>query len=350
MRPRLAMAFALALLGAARPAAADEAAAPRATFHHAPPAEAPGGAPLRLLAIIDDAWHEILVVRYRPVGGGPMFAEAPFELSTTGEYIATLPADAVRRPGVEYWVVGTGKDGKSTDHFASAAWPHVVRVEPDAGLRWIEAERRRLAGRASRVRAAFTGQDFGPQGGAKDWYLRGEVDLTHRLVTHLYSFTVGFGTVDGATPSADTMAPVEEKRSARYGFGGVRLRLASSVWVDGRAIMGFDRSGFIAGGGAELTLGREWRSCVKAGFEAAGGLGPTLWFRLQWDTVPPFLMGATAIKSDLPDAHRSDGGAIAYDVSYVVGGRFTLTAAVSLAGRGRRSGGLGGSFGAAVEF
>ena len=32
--------------------------------------------------------------------------------------------------------------------------------------------------------------------------------------------------------------------------------------------MGFDQDGFVAGGGARLTLGRDWASCVQAGFEA----------------------------------------------------------------------------------
>jgi hypothetical protein len=321
-------------------------------LHHLPPAEAAEGEAMRLRAVVDDGWQENLVVRYRaaaaPAGSAP--AEAPFELSTTGEYVAVIPAAAVRRPGFDYWIVAVGGAGGEQARFASAASPHRVRVEPPAAHRWIDAERRRLTGLDSQVALRMGGQSFGKVGGVQDYYLRGEVDLTHRLVTLLYSVTVGFGFLEGSTPSDQAMDAVAERRMVRYGHGGARARVTSRVWLDGRMVMGFDRDGFVVGGGGRLTLGRPWRSCVELGLETIQGLGPALWVRLQWDTVAPLLMGVTATKTDLPDANRSDGSAIAYDVSYGLTGQLRLTGAVSFGSRGRRPGGIGGSLSASLDF
>jgi len=328
---------------AAGPAHADVA------LRHVAPVEAEPGQPLRLHALVDAGWEESLVVRYREAGATEV-AEVPFQLSTTGEYVAEIPAAAVRSPGLDYWIVGTSAAGGEHERFASAGWPHRVRVEPDLEQLWIAAERRRLADRTSQVRASLSGQNFGSVAGVHDYYLRGEVDLTHRLVTTLYSINVGFGALQGSTPSSEAMTATAEERLVRYGYGGGRARLSSSIWLDGRVLMGFDQDGFIAGGGAELTLGRDWRSCVKAGFELAQGMGATLWVRLQWDTVPPLLMGATAIKTDLPDASRADGSAFVYDVSYAFAAGMRVTGALSFAARGRRPGGIGGTLGTSVDF
>ncbi len=333
----------LLLVAGPRPALAG------AGLQHVPPVEAAENQPLRLRALVDAGWQEALVVRYREPGTAAT-VEVPFELSTTGEYVAVVPAAAVRRPGLDYWIVAMTGDRAEQPRFASAQAPHHVRVEPPSLSRWVDTERRRLAGRASQVRAGFTGQSFGRVAGVSDYYLRGEVDLTHRLVSILYSITVGFGALDGSTPTGEGTDAMAQERKLRYGHGGARVRLHRAIWLDGRVLMGFDQDGFAAGGGARVTLGRDWASCVQAGFEVGQGLGATLWFRLQWDTVAPLLMGATAIKTDLPDATRSDGSAFSYDVSYAVTPQLRLTGAISFAARGRRPGGIGGSLGATVDF
>ena len=62
--------------------------------------------------------------------------------------------------------------------------------------------------------------------------------------------------------------------------------------------------------------------------------GPTGWVRLQWDTAPPLLMGASIVRTDLPGAIIDPAGLyIAYDVAYQVADRFTMKAQVSYGAR-----------------
>src|SRR5688572_4867383 len=102
-------------------------AAGRAIVHHVPPAETAGGEALRLVADVDDAWTEKrLVARYRRSGSvkNTPYAEINFERSSIGGYYATIPAGDVKRPGVEYFIVGVLGDGSEVTHFASPNWPH----------------------------------------------------------------------------------------------------------------------------------------------------------------------------------------------------------------------------------
>jgi len=65
-----------------------------------------------------------------------------------------------------------------------------------------------------------------------------------------------------------------------------------SIFVDARASLGVSRAGFDQGLRGQVTFGKPWRSCVQVGAEALGDVGASGWVRLQWDTAPPFLMGA----------------------------------------------------------
>ena len=204
-----------------------------------------------------------------------------------------MPATRESRPGASTTSSGSAPGGE-VNHFASASWPHEVRVEPPSSARWIEVERRRLAGRLARVTASAWAQDFGGNAGTTDWLTRGEVDWTYRLVGSLYSFQLGYGFVEGVTPGPEDdqattqhLPMTEVAHSGRWGYGGVRLRLDRSVWFDTRVILGLHQEGFMAGIGGELILGQDWRTCVKIGGEYFDGLLGSTWLRLQWERCRP---------------------------------------------------------------
>jgi len=325
----------------------------RATVRHVPPAETDGDAPLRLVAEVIDAWTEArLVARYRSAGGQvAAFAEIPFERSSAGGYYATIPAADVRRPGVEYFIVGVLADGSEVPHFGTAQSPHAVRVEPPTELRWIEAERDRLHDRMARVRARTEAIQFGASDG-RDYFIRGEVDWTSRLITRLYSFTLGYGFIEGWTPGPrdpDSDDPSFE-HDARYGFAEVRVRMHRSVWVDGGVAMGFSHEGFSTGVRGQVVFGQEWRSCVQIGAFWLQDLDAELWLRMQWDTVPPFLMGARIASTRLPGSDVGGGAIITYDIMYPFSDRIGITASVSYAARGQRPGNIGGGLATSFEF
>lgn len=352
MRTR-AMAFLLILVAGG--ASADEGGAAkvgrRATVHHLPPAEAADGEPLRLVAAVDDAWTEAAIwVRYRTAGAGGEYERAQLERSSAGGYHATIPAEDVHRPGVEYYIEGSFAEGGLIDHFASAAAPHEVRVEPAADALWTEAERRRLDGRMARVRTRLAAMSFGSANG-DDTLVRGEVDWTYRLVATLYSFSLGFGFIHGVTPDLRGQDPPPSLHNgARYGFGEVRWRLHSSVWVDTGVLLGFSQDGFAAGVRGQLILGRDWRTCVQIGGEYLGGVGPSGWVRLQWDTVPPFLMGAEVRATNLPGATLDGGVVLTYDITYPVTRRINVGVQLGYASRPRSPGSLEGGLTTAWEF
>lgn len=330
---------------------AEPAATSRALVIHIPPSEARAARELRLVAVVDAAWTEAeLVVRYRGLASTADYRVAVFERSSAGGYFATIPAPAMTRPGLEYYVAGRTPAGKELLHFASSERPHPVRVEPTQEVRWRQKEDRRLGGYHSTVSADFEGHNFGNRHAKDDHYVRGELEWTHRLLQpHIYSIALGYGFIEGRTPeSADDAAPVLTK-GARYGYGTLLLRFHRAVWFETSAALGVDRDEFIVGARAKLTLGRPWRSSVDLGVEGLENLGPSVWVRLQWDTVPPFLMGASIVKTDLPDASLSGGSLIAYDISYPITPRVLIRGSLSFGSRDGPAN-FGGGVGTAFSF
>lgn len=322
----------------------------RSTVLHVPPSQAAAGQDLRIVAAVDAAWTEAsLLLRYRPAGSDAAYAESPFERSSAGGYHATVPAAAVRRPGIEYYIAGTLPEGDETVHFASQHAPHRVIVDWTPEERWTQLERQRLNGRLGSVSTTVHGHNFGNRYRRDDFYARGELEWTYRLLGRLYAISVGYGMIEGRTPNNRTAMAESEKQGARYGYGSVRLRLHPSAWLDGRAALGVSREGFIAGVGAALTLGKPWRSNVSFGGEILQEMGPSAWFRLTWDTVPPFLMSAAVVKTDLPAAALENGSYLVYEIRYPASPRLTLQGSLSFGSRDG-PGNFGGGLGAALAF
>jgi len=341
-----ALALALGLLGLAGPARADQAR-PRTLVLHVPPLTAAAGEPIELAAQIDAPYAEALTVRWRPVGGGA-WREALFERSSAGGWFATLPPAAP--PGVEYFIAGVDVGGAAVEHFASERAPHVVRVVPSLVDRLEALDRARQGDRRNEVSLDVVAHNFGNRYGHADRFARGELGYTRRLARELYHVAFGFGAITGRTPVMESAEGGDVLRRMRYGFGEVRLRAHPSVFVDLRGMLGADEGDFEGGVRGAITFGKPWRSCVAVGGEYLGGVGPTGWVRLQWDTAPPLLMGASIVRTDLPGAIIDPGGLfIAYDVLYRVFDRLAVRAQVSY---GARDGAahLGGGVGTAVDF
>jgi hypothetical protein len=333
----------------AQPPAPARPPGPRASVLHVPPGEAPADEPLRLVAVIDAAVTEpIIVARYRPLGSSAAYHEIPFERSSAGGYFATVPAEDMHRPGVEYYIAGRDESGAELRHFASGESPHAVRVEPPALERLATADEERIGGRLDTVKFDIDGHNFGNRYGRHDYFVRSEMQWMHHFLRRLYAVSFGYGLIEGKTPDVEGPEGHAEKRGARYGFSEVRVRLHPSVFLDGRAELGVNREDLEVGAAGVLTLGRPWRSSVQIGGEALSSMGPTVFVRLQWDTAPPFLMGASIHKTDLPDAVLTDGLFIRYDINYLIGA-IGLRAAVSYGSRDGASH-WGGGGGVAVSF
>jgi len=323
------------------------AASPRTLVVHVPPLTARAGAPIELAAQIDAPFAETLSARWRPIGEAA-WREATFERSSAGGWFATLPAAAP--PGIEYFIAGVDGAGGTAAHFASEREPHVVRVVPSLSDRLEALDRARQGNRRNEVALDVIGHDFGNRYGHADRFVRAELAYTRRIARELYHVAFGFGAIQGRTPRLEAPEGDDELRRLRYGYGEVRLRAHPSLFFDLRGVLGAGEDGFEAGIRGAVTFGKPWRSCVTAGAEYLGGVGPTAWVRLQWDTAPPLLMGASVVRTDMPGVLIDVGGLyIAYDVMYRVLPQLAVRGQVSY---GARDGAahLGGGLGLAVDF
>ncbi len=347
------------ILFTARLVHADDAApkpAPHALVVHVAPTSSPAGVPIVLQAMIDAPYAEALSVRWREVAGGSEAAgsaanvwhDAGFERSSAGDWFATLPPAAV--PGVEYYIRGKDTAGTEIDHFASEHAPHVVHVDPSVVDRLETIDRARLGELDNEVSLDVVAHDFGNRYGIEDDFIRGELVYTHRFLRVVHEVGFGFGSISGRTPMTSDPMATAERHDLRYGFGQVRVRLDTSIFVDGRVGLGVSQLGFEQNARGQLTLGKPWRSCLQFGAEYFGDLGPSAWARLQWDTAPPVLMGASVVRTDLPGAVLTHYGLyIAYDIAWRITQRFSVKGQVSY---GPRDGAahFGGGLGTAVAF
>lgn len=338
---------------AAPPAAAPTTAgaveaAPRSLVVHVAPTFAAPDKPVELEAMIDAPFAEALVVSWRPIGGGA-WTDVAFERSSAGGWFAALPAP--NPPGLEYFIHGRDAQGVEVAHFASAAQPHAVRVDPEEIDRLEDIDLARLANHRNSVAFELAGHDFGNRYGFTDRYLRGEVTYTYNVLRYLHHIAFGFGALEGRTPVySDVDDDLDVRRATRYGFGEVRVRPHRSVFFDLRVALGVSHDGFDQGVRGAITFGKPWRSNVSVGGEIFGDVGGTAWVRLQWDTAPPLLMGASIVRTDVPGVVIDPNGLfVAYDVSYRLDQRFTIKGQVSY---GARDGAahFGGGLGTAVEF
>jgi len=336
----------LLLLVTTHLALADETA-PRSVIVHVAPTATEAGKPIELEAMIDAPFAEDLSVRWRQIGT-TQWQDIKFERSSTGGWYAKLPA--AQSPGVEYYIRGKDRAGAEVEHFASAGAPHVVRVDPTLFDRLESLDRERLADRVDEVALDVIAHDFGNRYDIKDYFVRSELVYSHRLLRVLHQVGFGFGSITGRTPVMSEVGGEDVLKGIRYGFGEVRVRVHPSVFVDGRVGLGVSQEDFAGTVRGQVTFGKPWRSCVQVGGEYFGDLGPTGWVRLQWDTAPPLLMGASIVRTDLPGAIIDRAGLyVAYDIAYRIADRFTLRGQLSYGSRDG-SAHAGGGIGTALAF
>ena len=355
MKPTTITLIVAALAGAAY--AEDPPGAPkpapvaaRSLVIHVPPLSSPVGEPVELQAMLDAPFAETLSARWRALGE-IKWHDVPFERSSAGDWFASLPATPA--PGLEYYIRGVDVNGAEVAHFASAAAPHMVRVDPALYDRLEDLDRRRQLGLRDQISLELAAHNFGNRYKLPDRFGRGEATFTHRLWRQIHHIAFGFGTIWGKTPVSST--PDDHERGyldhgMRYGFGELRVRVHPSVFIDGRVALGVSHDGFDAGVRGQIIFGKPWRSALFIGGEAFRDVDKTAWVRLQWDTAAPFLMGASIVRTNLPGVLLSSAGLyIAYDVAYAIAGRYTLKAQVSYGARDGASH-VGGGGGIAVDF
>ncbi|HEX8821026.1 MAG TPA: hypothetical protein VF794_13945, partial [Archangium sp.] len=256
------------------------------------------------------------------------FRDVAFELSADGTYSAVLPVPFEQRVPVEYYVTARDTDGVETMRFASATNPYPVLIEVDRYALEREAVMEVYGQRRSRVGVFAEYVNYGSTtlNGASysDRYYRLEADYLYRLFTQvgglrIDSIRIGVGHLRAHTPPFDMLPPVEGtlpelRPGLDYGFSELDVGLSPYFGLGARLVLGGNASGFAAGFGGKIRLGRPQGARAEIEGEYTGGLGGAATLRLVWDTVPRFPMSAAVQVTNIPTGPA--GVRLLYHVGY----------------------------------
>ncbi|MBW2701990.1 MAG: hypothetical protein JRF33_14330 [Deltaproteobacteria bacterium] len=296
-----------------------ESAKPK--LFHIPISEAKAAADLVIKARMDEAWRLLrLEVRYRRMGD-KTYTSAELKRSATGGYSATLPAEGLRAPGVEYYIVSKDKQGAKHLHFAGPEHPHTIVVHNTPKSIRLANDLARHRGNRSRAKFSFEYVDFGARLGTDgndydDWFWKLGIDYTYRMFKWAYAIRFGYQRIRSESmggvrdPNPDRFAICETDSSASvcnerdpgidHGYSEVDFRFHDLVGLKLKILAGVSRKDFSFGAGCVLRLGYALGTHVALGVEGASDLGLNTFFRLAWDTVPGFPMAATVAVTNYP--------------------------------------------------
>lgn len=260
----------------AAPGGAMPPAAPAAPLvHHAALAVAQPRTPLVIRALIESPHlvrRAILVYRVLPSATAPVgpstWKEVDFMRAAVGPYVATVPMEEVRAPGLDYLVELELLDGRREPAFASRLVPQHVSVyeEPLDVRERLALER--LGGRRSLVGASFDYVRFTNLGGpAADWYYRAEGSYTYRVLRTVDEFAIHVGAVRGRSPGNIEMVGLN------YAAAALKFRIADVFRIEGSLLTSVTESGFAGGGGGAMDIGDPFGAKLRLGFEAVHRFG-----------------------------------------------------------------------------
>ncbi|MCY1078477.1 hypothetical protein [Archangium lansingense] len=318
---------------------------------HVPAAQVLVGNNLVLRAEVAPAWRLGSLVAHHRSAGETAFRETAFELSADGTYAAVVPLSPEQRVPVEYYVTARDTDGVETLRFASADAPYPVLIEVPQYTLEREALMEVYGQRRSRVSAFSEYVDYGSQtlNGTRysDRYYRLEADYLYRLFTQvgglrIDSIRIGVGHLRANTPPFGLTAQEGEvlpelRPGLDYGFSEVDVGFSQYFGLAVRLTLGGNATGFAAGFGGRVRIGRPNGARAELEGEYTGGLGGAGTLRLAWDTVPRFPMSAAVQVTNVPSGPT--GVRLLYRVDYRFSEAFSLGALAGYQARASKGGG-----------
>ncbi|HVW27643.1 MAG TPA: hypothetical protein VHC69_19895 [Polyangiaceae bacterium] len=295
--------------------AGDGARAP--AVHHAAVAVAPPHAPLLLRALIESPHlvrRAILVYRVAQSSVEPRssaWRELDFMRSAVGPYVAMVPKDDVRPPGLDYLVELELLDGRRVPAFASRLVPQHVSVYEDPMDVRERLALERLHGRRSAVGASFDYVRFTNLGGPDaDWYYRAEGSYTYRVLRTVDEFAIHVGAVRGRSPGNDDLVGLN------YAAASLKLRVVDVFRIEGTLLSSVTESGFAGGGGGAMDIGDPFGAKLRLGFEAVHRFGARWYSQVDVPVVAGLRLSPIVEATSMPHAGRYGvrlQGELAYD-------------------------------------
>lgn len=243
---------------------------------------------------------------YRRVGE-QTWSSLGFERRDDGDYQATIPADEVLPPGVEYYIAATEGLAKG-DRFASAGSPQVISVE---GEFWSSRARRdleRFGGHTSELSIRYEYAGWGSDDSYDDQWHRTDVHLDYRLLHLVRQLRLG-ASVMRADSILEEYSRTEEAvlqysnpgLGLDYGYAAIELAPHDLVGVWGEIRLGATENGFSSGGAGGLRLGLDPGTHMLFWAGSMGGYGSHGGMTLHWATVPRVPMQVELEATNWPD-------------------------------------------------
>jgi hypothetical protein len=333
-------------------------AAAHPALHHAPVATAIPHEPLTIAATIDyPNLVKRAVVRYRVGQGQPL--EVPFLRGNGEEYVASIPAEDVRPPGLAYAIQIEEVSGGRVDVFGSPAEMHDVRVEEDVDDLRERALLAQLGGKRSVVSSSFDYVMFGnvqPTGTSpatvnpvSDRYYRAEAVYTYRPLRFIVEFSIRTGIVRGTSPIPDYAKDADKSKvGLNYGAPTVIMRLSDVFHLETSLLTSVTEVGFSSGVGGALHIGQIYGSKLVVGFETVKTFGSRGFARL--DLVQPRWRVSPIIEvTDMPHADRA-GVRLLAEVAFKMGDGWGVVARGGYQARDFKTGGPGLGVGLSYSF
>ena len=305
-------------------------AAPYPLVHHAPPSVAAAHVALEVPAEIDFPHlvrRAVLVYRPLPAFGYPevtAFSEVEFLRGAPGPYLATVPAEAVRAPGLEYAIELEFVDGRKVAAFASRQVPARVVVSEDLMDVREHAALERLGGRRSVVstfleyvafgRSKATTASSGPTD-VSDSYYRVEGAYTYRPLRTVDEFSIHVGVVRGHSPVPGKAAG-DDAVGLNYAAPSLKLRMADAWRIEGELLTSVTEVGFSVGAGGAIDVGDPYGSKLRMGFESVKTFGTRFFSQVDIQASDRIRLSPIIEATDMPHAGRYGVrliGEISYD-------------------------------------
>ena len=337
-----------AILLATAGSASAQAPAEEPSLHHAPVSVARPGESITIAAAID---HPELVrsafVVYRT--DVDILHQVPFQRASSGPYLAIIPPEDVRTPGVAYTIELEPVAGPRRTAFASRDEMQAIEVPEDIVEARERAAEQRLGGRRSVVSTSAEYVVFGQRSEIEgrvvaDRYWRTEVGYTYRPLRTVAEFGIRAGVVRGPNPDPD---PTKRDLGLNYGAPSVRFRLGEIWHLEGEFLSSITEIGFSVGTGAALLIGDPYGSKLSLGFESIQVFGTRLYSRMDIAARRDLLLSPIVEVTDMPHAERF-GVRLLTEVRYDAGQGFGLAVIGGYQARVATSGGptlgLSGSY------
>ncbi|MDF1564054.1 MAG: hypothetical protein P1V51_13480 [Deltaproteobacteria bacterium] len=329
--------------------------APAARLIHVPPHHQEPEQAIEIeLGATDAAAVTELRLHWRRIGEAE-YQTLPFGRVPAGDFLARIPAEAVKVPGVEYYLAGESGP-YAGPQFASAEAPFRVRVRQSQDERLHERRLEALQGNRSRANAMVEYVDFGRRAvptadPLPDNYFQIQLDFTYRFVGALDSIRVGGVRLraKGVQGGLDSGPLVGLDAGFDYGFGEVAFALHEYFGLTGRLVLGANAERFTGGARGELRIGRDPGTHLRLWAGHVARVGTQTGLELHWATVPQVPMAAQVEVTSWP-LNGLSAVRLAYRAEIPLGTSVELQPQLSYQARGAQFGGLGLALGLAYEF